>query len=65
MLNRFRSGRGKGDAALEAKMTQQLTSTREAVLFEVFLDIKRAYDALDPDMCLEILAVYRVGPRTI
>ena len=45
-----------GTAALEAKLFQQLTSMKEAVFFEVFLDIQRAYDALDRDMCLGILA---------
>ena len=33
----FQAGRGMGTASHEAKMTQQLTDMREAVLFEVFL----------------------------
>ena len=38
---------------------------REAVLFKVFMDTQKAYDALDRDMCLGIMAAYGVGPRTI
>ena len=38
---------------------------RETVLYEIFMDLQKAYDALDWDRCLEILAVYRVGPREL
>ena len=38
---------------------------REAVLFEVFQDLQKAYDALYQDRCLGILATYGVGPRKI
>ena len=34
-------------AALEAKLLQQLTSMRGEVLFEVFLDLQKAYGALN------------------
>ena len=54
-----------GTAALKAKLIQQLMAMREAVLFEVFLDLQKSYDALYCDRFLEILAVYWVGPRTI
>ena len=52
-------------AALEAKLLQQITSMRGEVLFEVFLDLQKAYGALYWDICLDILVVYRVGPSTI
>ena len=29
----------------------------------IFLDLHKAYDALDRDRCLEILEGYRMGPR--
>ena len=38
---------------------------REVVLSEVFFDLQKAYDALDREIFLEILAAYGVGPRTI
>ena len=65
VLHGFRAGSGIRTATLEAKMLQQLTAMREAVIFEVFLDIQKAYDALDWYMCLGIMAAYRGGPRTI
>ena len=61
----FRAGQGTGTATPEAKLLQQLTDTREAVIFEVFLDIQKVYDALDRDRCLGIMAAYGVGPRAI
>ena len=38
---------------------------REEVLYEIFLDLHKAYDALDRDRCLDILAAYGVGPWAI
>ena len=54
-----------GTATLDAKMFQHLTDMREAVLLEVLLHLQRAYDDLDRDMCLGIMAAYRVSPRKI
>ena len=42
MLHCFRVGHGMVTATLEAKLPQKLTSMREAVLFEVFLDLQKA-----------------------
>ena len=52
VMHGFWAGRGTGTAALEAKMIQQTTAMREAVLFEVFLDFQKAYDSLDWDRCI-------------
>ena len=38
---------------------------REAVLFEVLLDLRKVYDALDLERALDLLAAYEVGPRTV
>ena len=38
---------------------------RGAVLFEVFLDLWKAYDALDRDRALDLLTSYGVGPRKV
>ena len=46
-LHRFWAGRGTGTVVLESKILQQLTDVREAGLFEVFLNLLKAYDALD------------------
>ena len=65
MLHGFWAGRGTGNAALKVKLLQHLTAMGEAILFEVFLDLQKAYDALDRYRCLNILAEYRVGPRAL
>ena len=38
---------------------------RKAFLFEVFLYIQKAYDALDRETSLEILAAIGVGPMVL
>ena len=46
-LHGFRAGRVTGTATLEAKLLQQLAAMREEVLYMIFLDLTKAYDALD------------------
>ena len=52
-----------GTASLEAKLLQQITSTREAVLYKIFLELQKDYDALDRNRCLNILEGYGVVPQ--
>ena len=54
-LHGFQAGSGTGTATLEAKMIQQLAAMREEVLYVIFLDLHKAYDALDRSRGLEIL----------
>ena len=54
-LHGFRAGRGTGAATLEAKLLQQLAAMREEVLYIIFLDLTKAYDALDMSRSLNIL----------
>ena len=62
-LHGFRAGRGTDTATLEAKLLQQLAALREEVLYVIFLDMHKAYDALDRSSCLDILEGYGVVPR--
>ena len=62
VLHGFRAGRGMGTATLEAKLIQQLAAMREEVLYVIFLDLIKAYDALDRSRCLEILEGYGIDP---
>ena len=54
-----------GTTALEAKLLHQLMVIIEAFLYEVFLDLHKAYSALEWDIRLEIIATYRLVPRVI
>ena len=58
----FRAGRGTGTATLESKLLQQLTDMREEVLYVIFLDLTKVFEALDWSRCLDILEGYGVGP---
>jgi hypothetical protein len=46
-LHGFRRGRGTGTACLEAKLQMQLAHIRSTPLYQVFLDLSKAYDTLD------------------
>ena len=50
-------------SSLEAKLLQQLAAMREEVLYVIFLDLTKAYDALDRSRSMEILKGYGVGER--
>ena len=62
-LHGFRAGCGTCTATLEARLLKQIAALREEVLYVIFLDLHKAYDALDRSRCLEILEGYGVGPR--
>ena len=63
-LHGFREGWGTGTTSLEENLLQKLTTMKEEVLYDIFLEIKKAYDALDRDRCINILVAYRFGQRT-
>ena len=46
-LHGFWAGRSTGTATLKANLLQQLADMREEVLYVIFLDLHKAYDALD------------------
>ena len=65
----FRTGHGTrhgtGTANLEANLLQQMMSILEAVLYTIFLDLYKAYDAVDQCRCLDMLAGYRMVTRML
>jgi hypothetical protein len=64
-LHGFRAGRGCGTATIEAKLCQQLAAVDQVPLYQIYLDLRKAYDALDRERCLEILEGYGTGRRIV
>lgn len=64
-LHGFRPGRGTSTAIIEAKLVQQLARRRQCPFYEIFIDLRKAYDTLDRERALAILEGYGVGPRAI
>ena len=62
-LHGFREGHETGTATLEDKPIQQLAALREEILYLIFFDLHKAYEALDRSRGLDILEGYGVGPR--
>ena len=61
-LHVFRAGRGTGTTTLKAKLIHKLAAVREEVLYVIFLDMHKAYNALVRSRCLYILEGYGVVP---
>ena len=59
----FLRGLQAGTASLEAKLLQPLADLREEVLYVIFLDLHKAFDAMDRDRFLGIPLGYGVGPQ--
>jgi hypothetical protein len=57
--------RGMGTAIMEVKLQQQLAWVDQEPLYQIYLDLRKAYDALDQGRCLKILAGYSVGPNLL
>ena len=64
-LHVFRAGFSTGNATLKVKLIQQVTAMREEFLHTIFLELHKAYNALDRFRCLDILEGYGVGTRSL
>ena len=59
------TGQGTGTGIIEANLAQQLAHLEQAPFFGIFIDLKKAFDAMDQDRWLVILALHRVGPQIL
>jgi len=46
-------------------LAQQLAYLDQEALHEVFIDLRKAYDAMDRERCMLILEGYGVGPKML
>jgi hypothetical protein len=65
ILHGFRKSRGTSTAIIEAKLHQELAHIKRKTLFQVFLDLKKAYDTLHRGRALDTLQAYGVGPNIL
>ena len=64
-LHGFWVGHGTGTATLELNLLQQVAALRESVLHAIFLELQKAYYALDRSRYLGILEGCGVGTRSL
>jgi hypothetical protein len=57
--------RGMSTAMIEAKLAQQLAWVEQEPLYQVFVDLCKAYDHLNCAKCIEIMTGYGVGPKLL
>jgi hypothetical protein len=62
-LHGCRNRRGTGTAVIEAKLTQQLAHIKQCPFYGVFVDLTKAFDAMDRERCLQLILEYEVGPN--
>jgi hypothetical protein len=55
--------KGTGTAIIEVKLAQQLAFLDQMPGHQIFLDLHKAYDAMDCKKTLDILAGYSIGPK--
>ena len=58
-------GKGTGTAIMELKLAQQLAYIQQSPLYGIFVDLRKAFDAMDRGRTLDILKDRGVGPKTL
>ena len=57
-LHGFRERRGAGTSNLEANLAHHLVGLAHKTLFQFFLDVRKPYESMDMELCLELLRGY-------
>ena len=63
VLTGFRALIGTGVVTLKAKPLQYILGLHQEVLYDIFVDLQKSYDALDQERALSILEGYRLGTQ--
>ena len=58
-------GKGTGTAIMEMKLAQQLAFLEQIPLYAIFVDLRKAFDAVDRERVLDILKDRGVGPKML
>ena len=64
-LHGFLAGRGTCTAILEVKLAQELAQLEQEPFYGGFIDLKKAFDAMDRDRCIKILRDRGVGEKAL
>jgi hypothetical protein len=64
-LHGCRAKRGTATATIEAKLLIQNSCFQRKALYQICIDLAKVYDTLDRGITLEVLKVYRTGPRVL
>jgi hypothetical protein len=64
-LHSCRSNRGTGTTIIEFKLAQQLSHLELKSFYGIFLDLWKAFNAMDRERCIMLLEGYGAGPRMI
>ena len=62
-IHGFRRQRGTHTAIGEAKIRMQIASCNSTPLYQIYLDLSKAYDSIDREQTLEIMRTYKIGPN--
>ena len=62
-IHGFRNSKGTGTATLEVKLMASLSEHKGDTIFQVFLDLKKAFDSISRAKLMEIMNFYGVGER--
>ena len=64
-LHGFRVKRGCGTRIMKAKLAQKLTFIKQSPLNGVFINLRKAYNAMDRERCIDIVGEAGLGPTAV